>query len=38
MSTLYIEGLAIHGRPESCVATREGAAKRWQGYVQAAPN
>lgn len=32
---LYIEGLAPHGGPESCVVAREGAAKRWQGCVQA---
>ena len=24
----YIEGVAIHGDPESCVGDREGAAKR----------
>jgi hypothetical protein len=28
MRALYIEGLAPHGGPESCVGVREGAAKR----------
>jgi hypothetical protein len=28
MKELYIEGLAIHGGPESCGGVREGAAKR----------
>jgi hypothetical protein len=28
MEELYVEGLAIHGGPESCVEDREGVAKR----------
>ena len=28
MEELYVEGLATHGGPESCVGVREGVAKR----------
>ncbi len=35
MRTLYIEDLASHGGPSHALASREGAAKRWQGYVRA---
>jgi len=31
MKTLYIEGLAIHGGPESCVGVREGAGEALTG-------
>jgi len=31
MRALYVEGLAIHGGPESCVGTGDSAAKRWAG-------
>jgi hypothetical protein len=38
MRTPYVEVLAAHDGPESCVGDpRKGAAKRWQGYVQAGP-
>jgi hypothetical protein len=35
MRTLYVEGVAIHDGPESCVASVRASAKRWQGYVWA---
>jgi hypothetical protein len=31
MRTLYIEGLAVHGGPESCVGVREGAGEALTG-------
>ena len=31
MEELYVEGLAIHGGPESCVGTREGAGEALTG-------
>jgi hypothetical protein len=31
MKELYIEGLAIHGGPESCVGVREGAGEALTG-------
>ena len=31
MRTLYIEGVAIHGGPESCAGTREGAGEALTG-------
>lgn len=36
MEELYVEGLAAHGGPESCVVTRVGSGEALQGYVQAA--
>ena len=35
MEELYIEGVATHSGPESCVVVCKGAAKRRQGHVQA---
>jgi len=35
MGVLYIEGVAIHGGPESCVGAREGIAEALAGGVQA---
>ncbi len=35
MRVLYIEGVAIHGGPESCVGVREGIAEALPGGVQA---
>jgi hypothetical protein len=31
MEEPYIEGVAIHGDPESCVGAREGAGEAWTG-------
>ena len=33
MRVLYIEGVAIHGGPESCVGAREGAGEALAGGV-----
>jgi hypothetical protein len=35
MRVLYIEGVAIHGGPESCVGVREGGGEALTGVVQA---
>src|SRR4051812_26844761 len=35
MRVLYIEGVAIHGGPESCVGVREGVGEALTGVVQA---
>ncbi len=35
MEVLYIEGVAIHGGPESCVGVREGIAEALAGGVWA---
>ena len=35
MGVLYIEGVAIHGGPESCVGVREGVGEALTGVVQA---
>ena len=35
MRELYIEGVAIHGGPESCVGVREGAGEALTGVVRA---
>jgi hypothetical protein len=35
MRELYIEGVAIHGRPESCVGVREGVGEALTGVAQA---
>ena len=35
METLYTEGLATHGDPESCVGVREDVGEALTGYVQA---
>jgi hypothetical protein len=35
MRELYIEGVAIHGGPESCVGVREGGGEALTGYAQA---
>jgi len=35
MEVLYIEGVAIHGGPESCVGVREGVGEALAGGVQA---
>jgi hypothetical protein len=35
MRVLYIEGVAIHGGPESCVGVREGVGEALTGVAQA---
>jgi hypothetical protein len=35
MEVLYVEGVAIHDGPESCVGVREGAGEAWTGGVWA---
>ena len=35
MRELYIEGVAIHGGPESCVGVREGVGEALAGVVRA---
>jgi hypothetical protein len=35
MRTLYVEGVATHDGPESCVGVREGEGEALTGYVQA---
>jgi hypothetical protein len=35
MEVLYVEGVAIHDGPESCVGVREGVGEAWTGGVWA---